>query len=339
MAWENPHTLWLLLLLPLTAALTWWWTRRSRQLRQTYFSEEVFRQLVSPRWVAMDRIRTVGLYSGFVLLIVALAGPKIGTEVREVKRQGIDILVALDLSMSMNVEDVRPSRLDKAKFELVRMVDRLKGDRVGLIVFTGESLLQVPLTNDYSAFKMFLNIVNTELMPSSSTDFSTAMRTALEAYSSAEGSSVTDAAKVLLLVSDGEDHGPDFSESLEQLKSKNVIVFTVGIGTPAGGAIPIYDGNGRLLEYKRDAQGTVVTSGLQRDRLQSIAQAGNGAYYEILRPTDGLDPFLGRIESLDKQEFATQEFADYENRYQWPLAMAWVMFTLYVFLPSFKPKT
>jgi Ca-activated chloride channel family protein len=339
MVWENPHTLWLLFLLPLTAAFTWWWKRRSRQVRQAYFSDEVFEQLVTPRWVAMDRIRTVSLYSGFVLLILALAGPKIGTEVREVKRQGIDILVALDLSMSMKVEDVRPNRLEKAKFELTRMVDRLKGDRVGLIVFTGEALLQVPLTNDYSAFKLFLNIVNTDLMPSSSTDFSSAMRTALDAYSSTEGSAVTDAAKVLLVVSDGEDHGPEFAESLAQLKAKNVIVFTVGIGTPAGGAIPLYDESGRLIEYKRDAEGMVVTSGLQRERLQNIAQSGNGAYYEILRPADGLDPFLGRIESLDKQEFATQEFADYENRYQWPLALAWVMFTAYLLLPSFKPKT
>lgn len=339
MAWENPLTLWLLVLLPLTAVLSWWWARRSRQIRKAYFSDEVFRQLATPRWVVMDRIRTVGLYSGFVLLIVSLAGPKIGTEVREVKRQGIDILVALDLSMSMKVEDVRPNRLEKAKFELVRMVDRLKGDRVGLIVFTGESLLQVPLTNDYSAFKMFLNIVNTDLMPSSSTDFSSAMRTALEAYSSAERTSETDAARVLLVVSDGEDHGPDVGEAIAQLKARNVTVFTVGIGTPAGGAIPIYDGSGRLIEYKRDAQGMVVTSALQRERLQGMAQAGNGAYYEILRPADGLDPFLGRIESLDKQEFATQEFADYENRYQWPLAMAWVMFTVYMLLPSFKPKT
>lgn len=307
--------------------------------RRRYFSEDVFDKLVTPRWVPMHRVRIFSLYAGFFFLIIALAGPKIGTEVREVKRQGIDILVALDLSLSMKVEDVRPNRLEKAKFELTRMVDRLKGDRIALAVFTGESFLQVPLTNDYSAFKMFLNIVNTDLMPSTTTDFSTVMRTALESFSTAEGSTVSNAAKVLLVVSDGEDHGPDFSETLTQLKSKNILVFTVGIGTPAGGAIPLYDGNGRLVEYKKDAQGNVVISALQRERLQKIAQAGNGAYYEILRPSDGLDPFLQRIESLDKQEFATQEFSDYENRFQWPLAVSILLMSLYILLPSYKPTT
>ncbi len=340
MVWENAIYLWLLLLMPILAVTTWAWKRRTRRERKAYFSDEVFSKLVTPRWEGMHRAKGIALYGGIFFLVIALAGPKVGTEVREVKRQGIDILVALDVSLSMKAEDVRPNRLEKAKFELVRLVDRLKGDRVGLIVFTGESILQVPLTNDYSAFKMFLNIVNTDLMPSSSTDFSAAMRTAQEAFQSASESAPSNAARVLLVVSDGEDHGNDISEAVKVLVDRNVGVFTVGIGTTAGAAIPIYDPqNGRLLEYKRDSAGNVVTTSLQRTKLQELADAGNGAYYEILRPADGLDPFLSRIESLDKQEFATQEFADYENRYQWPLAFGLFCLVLYLILPSFKPQS
>jgi len=340
MVWENAIYLWLLLLMPILAGTTWAWKRRTRRERKSYFSDEVFSKLVTPRWEGMHRAKGIALYSGVFFLIIALAGPKVGTEVREVKRQGIDILVALDVSLSMKAEDVRPNRLDKAKFELVRLVDRLKGDRVGLIVFTGESILQVPLTNDYSAFKMFLNIVNTDLMPSSSTDFSAAMRTAQDAFQSASEGSTSNAARVLLVVSDGEDHGNDISEAVKVLVSRNVNIFTVGIGTTAGAAIPIYDSaTGRLLEYKRDSAGNVVTTALQRTKLQELADAGNGAYYEILRPADGLDPFLSRIESLDKQEFATQEFADYENRYQWPLTIGLFSLVLYLILPSFKPQS
>lgn len=339
MVWEHPSFLWFLPLVPALAVAGPYWRRRMRKRRRTVFSDEVYAKLVPERNPTADRLRAASYLTGLALLIVALAGPKIGTEVREVKRQGIDILVALDLSLSMKAEDVRPNRLDKAKFELIRLVDRLKGDRIGLISFTGEALLQVPLTNDYTAFKLFLNIANSDLMPSTSTDFSAAMRAAAEAYAAA-GQPTSNAARVLLIVSDGEDHGPDFKEALDALIKQNITVFTVGIGTPAGATIPIYDPNtGRLREYKRDAQGSLVTTSLQPGRLEAIARQGMGAYFEILRPSDGLDPFLGRIESLDKQEFASQEFADYENRYQWPLLAAVLLFAVAAVLPTHRRST
>jgi Ca-activated chloride channel family protein len=336
MVWEHPSLLWLLLLVPALAFAGPLWRRRLRERRRAFFSDAVFARIAPPRHVMIDRFRSASLLTGLVFLILALAGPKIGTEVREVRRQGIDILVAVDLSLSMKAEDVRPNRLDKAKFELIRLVDRLKGDRIGLLSFTGEALLQVPLTNDYSAFKLFLNIANPDLMPSTSTDFSAVMRAAGEAYAAA-GETSGNAARVLLILSDGEDHGADIGPALEQLVQQNITIFTVGIGTPAGAAIPIYDERtGRLREYKRDTQGNVVTTALQRARLEDIARAGNGAYFEILRPADGLDPFLGRIAGLEKQDFATQEYADYENRFQWPLLMSILLFATYFALPSHR---
>src|SRR5690606_31326283 len=151
----------------------------------------------------------------------------IGTEVREIKRRGVDMLVALDLSASMNAEDVRPSRLDKAKFEINRLIERLDGDRVGLVVFTGEAYLQSPMTLDYSALRLFLEIADTDQMPSSATNFNAAMETALQAFEALEDN-ISVAAKVLLIISDGEDHSQSYNEALKKLINNSISVYTLG---------------------------------------------------------------------------------------------------------------
>lgn len=311
--------------------------KKMRELRRKYFSDKVFEKLYNSEIERNHKFQQSLFYSSLLFLIVALAGPKIGTEVREVKRQGIDILVMLDVSKSMKAEDVRPNRLDKAKFEILRMVDRLRGDRIGLITFTGESILLTPLTADYSAFRLFLNLADTDAMPSSTTDFSAGFRVALDAFDAA-GESNQEAAKVLLILSDGEDHGPDYSTTLQQIRNKGVFIFTVGIGTSAGGTIPIYDpASGRLIEYLRDAAGQVVITRLESNGLRQIAEQGQGTYYEISRSSDGMDGFLSQIEVLEKREFATQEFADYKNQYQWFAGIGIILFFISLIIPQYKP--
>ncbi len=337
MRWEAPIYLLLLLVLPLLAIGTRLLYRKVRVRRRSWFDDEVFARLGDRESRGLHATRGLLFYSGLALLVVALAGPRIGTEIREVKRQGADILVALDLSNSMKAEDVRPNRLGKAKFELVRLVDRLKGDRIGLLVFTGESLLQVPLTHDYAAFRLFLNIADTDLMPSGATEYRGMLATAAQAFAPQEGAPATAAAKVLLVLSDGEDHGPAFATELQALREMGVTVFAVGIGTTAGGAIPIYGADGRLREYKRDNAGQVVTTSLQRESLRTLASGGGGAFYEILRAADGLDPFLGRLETLDKAEFATAEYADFENRYRIPGALGLMLLVGAFLLPRTRP--
>ena len=280
MIWENPEYLWLLALIPLLVVLLWWKGKSVRKLQKQYFSDSLFNTLRTGYWSIGAMVRTILFISGLVFVLIAYAGPKVGTEVREVKRRGIDMLIALDLSASMNAEDVRPSRLEKAKFEINRLIQRLKGDRVGLVVFTGEAYLQSPMTLDYSALKLFLEIVDTDQMPSSATDFKAAMETALDAFKSLEESN-TEAAKVLLIISDGEDHGQSYEESLLALIDHNVSVYTLGIGSSEGTTIPLYEeSTGQLIGYKRDRDGKVVTTSLMRDVLRNIANEGNGAYYE-----------------------------------------------------------
>jgi len=337
MIWQNSYYLWFLLIVPLLLAGSWWYNKQLDEKRKSFFGSELFKKLRSGFWPLGNRIRNISLYIGVGLLIIAAAGPKIGTEVREVKRQGVDLLVSLDLSASMNAEDVKPSRLDKAKYEISRLIDRLKGDRVGLVVFSGEAYLQSPMTLDYSALRMFLNISETSQMPTSSTDFSAAMKTASKAFKSLDDEKQkTKAAKVLLIISDGENHGGDYKDALAQLKKENVSVYTLGIGTQSGGTIPVYNKSGSLTGYKRDENGKVVTTQLHSKTLRSIADEGNGKYYEIRSGSSGIDAFLGRLDELQQGEFASQEYADYKNQYQWLAGFGLLFMVLGIVFPEFE---
>lgn len=337
MIWQDSIYLWFLLIIPLLIAASWWYNKKLDENRKSYFGSELFEKLRSGFWPVGKRIKSISLYAGIALLIIAAAGPKIGTEVREVKRQGVDLLIGLDLSDSMNAEDVKPSRLEKAKYEISRLIDRLDGDRVGLVVFTGEAYLQSPMTLDYSALRLFMNIAETDQMPSSSTDFSAAMETASEAFSSIEeeGQNMK-AAKVLMIISDGEDHGESYDDELEQLREQNVSIYTLGIGTESGAAIPLYDDSGSLMGYKRDDQGKVVTSRLQSSVLRSIADAGDGKYYEIRNGGAGIDSFLGRLDELQQGEFSSQEYADFKNQYQWLAGIGLLFVLIGMVFPEFK---
>lgn len=336
MIWQDSIYLWLLLAIPLLVAASWWYNKQLDEKRKSYFGKELFERLRSGFWSLGQRIKMISLYTGIALLIIAVAGPKIGTEVREVKRQGVDLLIGLDLSASMNAEDVKPSRLEKAKYEISRLIDRLKGDRVGLVVFTGEAYLQAPMTLDYSALRLFLNIAETDQMPSSTTDFSAAMETADEAFDSIDDGEKDKAAKVLMIISDGENHGDSYDQALAKLREQNISVYTLGIGTESGGAIPLYDDSGSLVGYKRNKQGKVVNSRLESQVLRSIAEEGGGKYYEIRSGGSGIDGFLGRLDELQQGEFASQEYADFKNQYQWLAGIGLLFLLLGMVFPEYK---
>ncbi|TNE68878.1 VWA domain-containing protein [bacterium] len=338
MIWQAAHFLWLLLFIPLLIVAhiglkKYWSTKIER-----YFKPELLKKLYKGPSAWMTNLRFTFSLAGLTCLIIALAGPKIGTEVREVQRRGVDVMIALDLSLSMKAEDVSPSRLDKAKYEISRLLERLKGDRVGLIVFTGEAWLQSPMTTDYSALRLFLNIIDTDQMPSSTTNFAEAMSTSIRAFEAIEKESK--AAKVLLIISDGEDQGEPYGDELSEVVNKGISVYTLGIGTLEGGTIPMYDENKRLIGYKRDrASGTVVVSKLQPQTLSDIADKGNGDFYQIQRGSDGLDGFIQKIDQLEKGEFARQEYADFKNQYQYLTFAALLMWLFAWLIPHATKKS
>ncbi|MDR8390826.1 VWA domain-containing protein [Aliifodinibius sp. S!AR15-10] len=341
MIWQDAYFLWLLLVIPLLAGGLWWYFQRLREKRKQFFSDDLFESLRIGFWRTGDRLKTVTLLVGLSFLVLAIAGPKVGTQVREVKRQGVDLLIALDLSDSMNAEDVKPSRLEKAKYEITRLIERLKGDRVGLIVFTGDAYLQSPMTLDYSALRLFLNIAETDQMPSSSTDFSAPMDVALRAFDSLdEEQNQSNAAKVMLIISDGENHGAGYSDALNSLVENNISVYTLGIGTRSGSTIPQYNSDtGSLIGYKRDQSGKLVTTRLQPETLRDIANQGEGEYYSIESGSDGIDSFLGRIDELEQGEFASQEYADFKNQYQLMAGIALGFIFISLLLPKYRKES
>jgi Ca-activated chloride channel family protein len=335
MIWENALYLWFLLAVPFLVLVSWFASRKKLQSITTLFADGLRNSLLLGFSRVRFTIRTVLSLTGLSILIVAAAGPKIGTQVKEVKRRGVDLMIALDVSASMKAEDLRPNRLEKAKYEIRRLVDQLAGDRVGLIIFTGEAFLQSPITLDYSALRLFLNIVDTEQMPSTTTSLSAALSMTASAFRSMEGEK-SQASRVLLVISDGEDQDDSYASALEEVRKENVSVYCIGIGTGTGATIPMYDKDGRLLGYKRDQEGRIVTTKLASTRLQELAAAGNGAYFEINRGNDGIDAFRQRLEQLEKGEFGAQEYADYKNQYQLLVMVGLALIIAGVLLPTYR---
>lgn len=336
MIWENSTYLWLLLLIPAIWGIFWWIRVARHRHRRELFDDRLLSLLRLNFWKTGDRVRFFSFLAAIFFFVIALAGPKIGTEIREVERSGVNMLIALDLSKSMNAEDVSPSRLEKAKFEINRLINHLEGDRVGLLVFTGEAFVQSPMTLDYAALRLYLDIAQTDQMPSSTTNFQSAMIKAEETFQSLEDN--TDAANVLLFIADGEDHGPGYRSAVERLNRMDVTIFTMGIGTDQGGRIPIYE-NGSLRGYHRDRQGNEVVTSLGSQTMREIAAMGGGNYYEINSGSDTIEPFLSRLEELERGQFSSQEFANYKNRYQLMVIIGILFLGLSMFFPDFTMRT
>ncbi len=340
MIWDNPGFFWLLLLIPLMYGAHRYVEYIIKNRRKHYFSDELFSRLQAHRKIVAIRVRRAFFYAGFFFLVVALAGPQIGTEVREVQRDRLDVLIALDLSLSMKAEDVRPSRLEKARFEINRLLPHLHNDRIGLVVFTGHAMLHCPLTTDYSAFRMFLDIADPEIMPSTTTDFRSMLEEALSSFeSSATGSSEHsgDPARVLLIFSDGEDHVDQYEAPLQQLLEKNVFIFTVGIGTEDGGRIPRYHPEtGAFEDFHRDRQGQVVTTRLEPELLRNLANRSGGQYFQISRTAHNIEGFIRQIDQLERSTFATEEVTRYQNRYAVPAFFSLLCFVISMLIPGYK---
>jgi Ca-activated chloride channel family protein len=254
-----------------------------------------------------------------LMVSAALAGPRFGTKLREVKREGIDLVIALDVSLSMMAEDVAPNRLERAKNEIKKLLDQLRGDRVGLVIFAGDAFIQCPLTTDYGAVRLFLDVASTDLIPTPGTDFGTALRMAMQAFEAPAENTNEPRTQALLFISDGENHVQDIETILTEARQNNVTIYSAGVGETGGAPIPVYR-NGRRVDYKKDRQGTVVTTRLEEGGLQALSE--DGAYFRIARTSSSLPTITAAFERLDKTEFGKEEFEEYEEKYQWPLALA-----------------
>jgi Ca-activated chloride channel family protein len=250
------------------------------------------------------------LFLSMIVLIFAASGPQIGVRLAPVDRKGVDLVFAIDVSTSMNSEDVKPNRLDKSKFEISQMIRQLKGDRVALIVFAGSSHMYLPLTTDYEAARLFLDQIDTNMIPTQGTALSSALQTGLSAFTEDDSKY-----KVLVLVTDGEDHEGQAVDLAEQAAERGMIVHTVGVGTRSGSLIPVKDKQG-IRDYKRDTSGKLITSILNETILQDIADAGKGTYVRFDNKPANFRAIMKAIDSMEKRTLKSHIYSEYADRYQ-----------------------
>ena len=300
--------LWWLLTIPVFIIGYILYTRRKRRQLAEFGDPELVSELMPDASKARPVVKFSLLMVALTLLIMAAARPQYGQKEKTVKRQGIEVMIALDISNSMMAEDVAPNRLDRAKQMLSKMIDRMVDDKVGLVVFAGEAYTQLPITCDYVSAKMFLNTITPALIPTQGTAIGAALETSIRSF----GSQESDAGRAIILITDGENHEDDAIAAAKHARELGIQVFVVGIGKPEGSPIPIAGTN----NYIKDRSGQVVVSRLNEDMCQQIAQAGNGIYVRCDNTNTAMRALQQELDRIATAELETKVYADYNEQYQ-----------------------
>ena len=325
---EEPIYFYALLIIPVLVILflaTLYWQKRT----QKQFADlELLNKLAPDYSVFKKTIKLVLLALAIVFLVIGLVNPKIGTQLETVKSSGVDLVFALDVSKSMLAEDIAPNRLEKAKQIINKTIDNLGSDRIGIIIYAGNSYPLLPITTDHAAAKLFLRTAGPNLVSSQGTALNEALSSAKNFYNDEEQTN-----RFLVIVSDGEDHEENTIEVAKELNEAGINVITVGVGTEKGGLIPDMI-NGYRKGYKKDNKGEVVVTHRNADVLKQIAQASkNGFYVDGNRTDKPVSKIVEVLTQADKNEFETQKFTDYKDQFQWFLAAAilWLLIDIFIF--------
>ena len=328
---EEKIWFWMLMIIPVIIvlfALLQFWKYRA----QKRFANRTMLKRLSP-----DQSRFKGILKIFVLslafgcLAIALVNPKIGTKLETVKREGVDIVFAVDVSKSMLAEDIAPNRLEKSKQLVTQIINNLGSDRIGIIAYAGKAFPQLPITTDYGSAKMFLQNMNTDMLSSQGTAINEAIELAKTYYDDDQQTN-----RVLIIISDGEDHGETASNVAEEANKEGIRIFTIGVGNVKGGKIPIKR-NGVLLNYKKNNAGETVITKLNEETLKQIAEEANGAYLNGSNTAEVVDGIKDILNQMDKTEFEAKEFADFKDQFQWFLGFG--IFFLFLDIFFLERKT
>ncbi|MBM3326830.1 MAG: VWA domain-containing protein [Calditrichaeota bacterium] len=327
---ELLHLLWLVI--PLLFLI--WLENRWRQRAMAQWANESLWNTALPTRAPFNiLVKRLFSLAALALMILAVAGPQVGTRLINVTREGADIAIALDCSQSMQAEDFTPNRMQKARFEIGRLLGKLRGDRVAFVPFAGVAFVQVPLTLDYSAVMSMMNAFEPGVIPMPGTAIAEAVKQARRAFKAE-----SKAQKILLLITDGEDHESGVIEQAKEAAREGIIIITIGMASPAGAPIPEKDRQGRIVGYKQERGGGTVISRLNEDLLIKIAQATGGEYYRATPSGDEFHRVYERITGMDKEKFEQKQFTDYEDRFQWPLMAAFLLIIIEEWIPMHKRR-
>lgn len=323
----------LLYILPLLAVVYWLSHRQKKIALKNFANPKMHKLLFSLQSTIKGVIKSAMVLAAIALLIVAFANPQIGSKVEEVKQVGIDVYILLDVSLSMQAEDIKPSRLAKAKHEISKLIHKLRGDRIGLIIFSGEAFVQFPLTTDYAAANLFLSAVDVSSIPQPGTAIVPAINLAMKSFKKEN-----ETKKAIVIITDGENHEGDVTKVAEEAASKGVSIFTIGLGSPTGTPIPIKNKSGANVGYKKDRHGNTVLTKLDEVTLKSIALAGSGEYYHGTNSEDELDKVYKDLSQFDKAEYGTTKITEYEDRFYYFLIPVLLLLVFEFFISSTKNK-
>ncbi|WP_029033055.1 vWA domain-containing protein [Salinimicrobium terrae] len=323
---EDKTYLWLLIGIPvivLLYAMVIFWQKRTQR---KFADKELLDRLSPNRSTGKQVMKIILLCLAITSFVIALVNPQFGTKLETVKREGVDVVFALDVSKSMLAEDIAPNRLEKSKQLVTQIINNLASDRVGIIAYAGSAFPQLPITTDYAAAKMFLQNMNTDMLSSQGT----AIREAIElakTYFNDDGQTN----RVLFLISDGEDHEGNIEEIAAEAAREGIRIVTIGVGTSKGGPIPVKR-NGVIQNYKKDNQGETVITRLNEETLKEIASEANGRYIDGRVTSEVVEEVTEILQNMDKKEFESQQIAEYKSQFQWFLALGLLFLLLDILL-------
>ncbi|HFC01272.1 MAG TPA: VWA domain-containing protein, partial [Phaeodactylibacter sp.] len=311
--YEEIEHLYALGIIPILIGVFFWmWNARKRALEE-FADASLYQQLMPQMSPYKHQIKFTLLMLGLSALIIGWANPQWGAKREKVKRKSVDVFIALDISESMLATDISPNRLERAKRFAQQLVEKLKGDRIGTIIFAGNAYLQMPLTTDYAAAKLFLKTANTRMAPTQGTAISEAIDLAEKSFEQNNKQH-----KAMVIISDGENHDEEALARAKEARENGMLIFTVGVGTPQGSLIPM-EVNG-FRDYKKDKNGQAVKTTINEQMLADLAAAGSGTYFNISDGEKIITALQERISKIEKQEFETRSFTEYESYFQWFIA-------------------
>ena len=331
--YENIDWLYLLGLVPVLIVLFIIAIKWRQQALNQFGERRLIKKLMPMASTGKAKLKFSILLLALSSLIMGLANPQIGSKMEEVKREGVDLMIAVDLSNSMLSEDLQPNRLQRAKQAISRLIDRLEGDRIGLVVFAGDAYVQLPITTDYSAAKLFLSTINTNIVPTQGTAIGKAIALSIKSFNLENVQN-----KAIIIITDGENHEDDAEEQAAQAYEEGIFVHTIGMGSVEGGPIPIKNRNGQLKGYRKDKQGNTIITKLNEEMLQEIAQAGGGSYIRANSTETSLDALFKEINKMEKKEIGSKVFTDYKDRFQLFVGFALFLLILDLFVLERKNK-
>ncbi len=329
----HPEFLYGLYLLPLLILAFWYAHRRKKSILESFANSKLHSVLFPSKSRIKSALKFGILLFSLLLIIIGLANPQIGIKIEEVKQVGIDVFILLDVSMSMNAEDIKPSRLEKAKHEIGKLIQKLKGDRIGLIVFSGRAYVQFPLTTDYSAANLFLSAVDVTSVPQPGTAISEALQVALNSFKED-----VETKKAIIVITDGEDHEGELDQVIADAVSREISIYAIGFGSPSGVPIPVYNASGVQVGYKKDNKGSVVLTRLDEETLKNITTQGKGKYFRGTNTDNELDQIYDELSSLEGTEFGATKITEYEDRFYYFLIPAILLLFIETLITEKKSK-